>query len=136
MARDDRDIVVVERSGGSLTWLLLGAALGAGVALLFAPKSGKEMRRDLNRGIKGLRDLADETLGELGEGRGRERDLRAMTDSGGAYDDAAEPEAEGAAPARRSRTSMESARDELERRLSAARARRRQAVPDDEEPVA
>ncbi len=109
---DDRDVVYVEREGGgALKWLLLGAAVGAGLALLFAPKSGREIRRDLGKGIKGLRELADETLEEFG------RD---------AEPDRPKPE----------RPSLVGAREELERRLAAARARRRQPVPDDEEPVA
>ena len=64
MGRDERDVIVVERGGG-LTWLVVGAALGAGLALLFAPKTGKELRRELGKGIRGIRDLADETIDEL-----------------------------------------------------------------------
>ena len=37
MARDD--------SGISIGWFLVGAALGAAVALLYAPQSGKDTRR-------------------------------------------------------------------------------------------
>ena len=71
MARDDREVIVVEpEGGGGLKWLLLGAALGAGLALLFAPKSGKELRRDLGKSVRGFKDLASETLGELKDRRG------------------------------------------------------------------
>lgn len=127
---NDRDVVYVERAGGgAFKWLLFGAVVGAGLALLFAPKSGREMRRDLGKSIKGLRDLADETLEEFrGETDGEERDLRAPMEGGRDVE---------AAPRRRpERPSVVAARDELERRLAAARARRRQAVPEDEEPVA
>ncbi|MFN0180639.1 MAG: YtxH domain-containing protein [Gemmatimonadales bacterium] len=137
MGRDDREIVVVERDGGgALKWLVVGAALGAGLALLFAPKTGKELRRELGRGIKGIRDLADETLEELSHDPTTERELRNQADEGGA---SAGDEAEDEAPPRRpgARPRMVAAREELDRRLEAARARRRQAVPDDEEePVA
>ena len=37
MARED--------SGIGLAWFLVGAAVGAAVALLYAPQSGKDMRR-------------------------------------------------------------------------------------------
>lgn len=137
MSRDDREVVLIEREGGSgLKWLFFGAALGAGLALLFAPKSGKQLRRDLGRGIKGIRDLADETLEELRDELGPEEgDLRAMAAEGGASagDEPGTPEP---ARPRGARTSLVAAREELERRLEAARARRRAAVPDDEEPVA
>lgn len=141
MARDDREVIVVEQDsgGGSLKWLLVGATLGAGLALLFTPRTGKEMRRELGRGIRGLRELADDTLEELQQDGGDdEQHLRSMADEAGAYDDA-EPEPPARRP--RSRPSQVSAREELERRLAAARARRRQpdsvVEPDDEEePVA
>ncbi len=138
MSRDDREVVVVEREGGgALKWLVVGAALGAGLALLFTPKTGKELRREIGRGIKGIRDLADETLEELShDPTAHERELRDRADEGGA---SAGDEAGDEAPPRRpgARPSMVAAREELERRLEAARARRRQVVPDDdEEPVA
>lgn len=134
MARDEREVIVVEQGGGGLKWLLLGAAVGAGLALLFAPKSGRETRRGLARGLQNLRDMADETIDELrGEQGDEEKNLRSMVDGAGAYD---ESDAELEPAPRKDRPSGISARDELERRLAAARARRRQPVPDDEEPVA
>ncbi|NIK13475.1 YtxH domain-containing protein [Alkalibacillus almallahensis] len=39
---------------------LLGGIVGASVALLFAPKSGKEIREDLNTGAQQVRERADE----------------------------------------------------------------------------
>ena len=33
-----------EEEGGKFTWFMMGAALGAACALLYAPKSGKETR--------------------------------------------------------------------------------------------
>jgi Sec-independent protein translocase protein TatA len=150
---DDREVVVVDRGGGGLKWLVLGAALGAGLALLFAPKAGRELRRDLGKGLRGLRELADGTLEEFHRERGDEGNLRAMADSGSAYDEEREGDLETApggsagaggptspaptaSPVGRPRTSMVAAREELERRLAAARARRRHPVPEDEEPVA
>ena len=130
MGRDEREVIVVERGGG-LTWLVVGAALGAGLALLFAPKTGKELRRELGKGIRGIRDLADETIDELKIefGTQDEPELRAAAAGGVAPADA-EP------PARPSRPLVTGAREELERRLASARARRRGTEPEDEEPVA
>jgi gas vesicle protein len=39
---------------------VIGAAVGAGLALLFAPKSGKELRGDINQGTVQVRDRASE----------------------------------------------------------------------------
>lgn len=138
MGRNDREVIVVEQDGGGgLKWLLLGAAVGAGLALLFSPRSGKEIRRELGRGIRGLRDLADDTIEQLqgDAGDDEEGNLRSMADAA-AYDEDEEEPAEAPRPVR-NRPSQMSAREELERRLAAARARRRQPAPaDEEEPVA
>ncbi len=129
MGRDEREVIVVEREGGgSVKWLLLGAAVGAGLALLFAPKPGKEFRRDLGQRIKGLKDLADETLTELKMEIGAEDDEVPEAESGANGEDAE--------LVRRPANPKVAARQELERRLAAARARRRQPDPVDEEPVA
>ncbi len=37
------------QTGEKFLWLLAGVGLGAGIALMFAPKTGKEMRRYLAR---------------------------------------------------------------------------------------
>lgn len=57
--------VVVERSsGGGVGLFLLGLAVGAGIALLYAPQSGAETRADLRRGARRARrkarDFAEE----------------------------------------------------------------------------
>ncbi len=57
-----------------LTFLLIGAGIGATLALLFAPKSGRELRSDIadytkkgldaaNEGARGLGDRATEVYG-------------------------------------------------------------------------
>jgi gas vesicle protein len=54
-------------TGARLTYLLVGAGIGAVVALLFAPKSGHELRGDIadatRKGIDRTRDAASQ-LGE------------------------------------------------------------------------
>lgn len=50
---DEEPTVIVERRNGSSTGVFLaGLAIGAGLALLFAPSSGAEMRRNLRRSAR------------------------------------------------------------------------------------
>jgi gas vesicle protein len=49
--------VVIEERGGFGTFLL-GALVGAGVALLLAPRSGRETQAELARALGGLRESA------------------------------------------------------------------------------
>ena len=63
---DGRDIILLEDEGSSsIGWFLLGAALGAGAALLLAPASGEETRRRISRGARRLKDSAADALDEL-----------------------------------------------------------------------
>jgi gas vesicle protein len=55
--------------GTAITFLLIGAGAGAVAALLLAPKSGEQLRRDLRRRYEDAReaieDLADEAKGRV-----------------------------------------------------------------------
>ena len=45
---DDKPVIIIEKSsGGGLGGFLLGALVGAGAALLFAPQTGEETREVL-----------------------------------------------------------------------------------------
>src|SRR5688500_19711840 len=55
---EDEPYVVIEKSEGSTGSFLLGLALGAGMALLFAPRSGQKTRRELNRRANRVKDAA------------------------------------------------------------------------------
>ncbi len=60
-------------SGGSGMFLLgavAGALVGAGVALLMAPKPGTEIRQDLNAGWGSLRDAAARRYREMADRAG------------------------------------------------------------------
>ncbi|HEX6694195.1 MAG TPA: YtxH domain-containing protein [Longimicrobiales bacterium] len=58
--RDDAQYVLIERkSGGSFGAFVWGAALGAGIALLMAPRSGLQTRNELRAGVQRLRDRAE-----------------------------------------------------------------------------
>ena len=58
------------RVGTAITFLLIGLGAGAVVGMLLAPKTGKQMRRDLRRGYEHARDTFDdlkETAREFAE---------------------------------------------------------------------
>jgi gas vesicle protein len=134
MRRSERpEVVYVERGGdSSAKWLFWGALLGAGLALLYAPRSGEETRRLLQRRLWKLRAMTEEKLDELSQQfAGRPAPLDDLEDE---EEEDEEPPARAQPP----RTAS-GARQELERRLSDARTRRRAAGAADvdvEEPLA
>ena len=46
--------------GTAITFLLIGLGAGAVVGMLFAPKTGREMRKDLRRGYDNARETFDD----------------------------------------------------------------------------
>ncbi len=137
---EPRDIVLVERGDASAKWLFWGALLGAGLALLYAPRNGEETRRVLQRRLWKLRAMTEEKMDELVHRFGPGEDLPpssgeyAFDESMDEFDSSEPldelPEADDSEPP--------SAREELERRLADARARRRAvaASGEHEEPLA
>ncbi len=130
--RQRKEIVYVERGGDtSAKWLFWGALLGAGVALLYAPSSGEETRRNLQRKLWKLRAMTEERLDELTQQLGGAKDTL-----GGLMEDEEEDlEDDSEARGIYGRSPGASPREELERRLADARARRRSPA-DLEEPLA
>ncbi|HEY8853385.1 MAG TPA: YtxH domain-containing protein [Gemmatimonadaceae bacterium] len=63
----ERPYVIVERgdAGAGIGPLLLGLALGAGVALLFAPQSGEETRRAVARRARRAQEAAQDFVGDV-----------------------------------------------------------------------
>ena len=59
---DREPYIVVERGGGGFGAFVIGALLGAGAALLFAPKSGKETQEELREQVKKWKGVAEERL--------------------------------------------------------------------------
>jgi gas vesicle protein len=133
--RQRREVVYVERGGDtSAKWLFWGALLGAGLALMYAPTSGEDTRRNLQRKLWKLRAMTEEKLDELTQQLGGAKDsLGALLED---EDEDFEAEDEGRTSYGRGQSgSASSPREELERRLADARARRRPAA-DLEEPLA
>ena len=66
---DDEQVVIIERGGGGsgIGPFLLGAAIGAGLALLFAPQSGAETRADIKRKARKARDAAGRVANDVTE---------------------------------------------------------------------
>lgn len=64
---DDTPYIVVERRSGSFSSFLWGALLGAGAALLLAPRSGEETRRELRDGARRLREGAEGAMRQVQE---------------------------------------------------------------------
>jgi hypothetical protein len=130
--KQQREVVYVERGGdASAKWLFWGALLGAGLALMYAPSSGEETRRNLQRKLWKLRAMTEEKLDEISQQfAGGKESLEGMLEE-------EEDEVEGDDDARGfyGRSASPSPREELERRLADARARRRSPA-DLEEPLA
>src|ERR687894_2894245 len=80
--KQQREVVYVERGGDtSAKWLFWGALLGAGMALLYAPSSGEETRRNLQRKLWKFRAMTEEKLDEISQQFGGARDsLHGMLD--------------------------------------------------------
>jgi gas vesicle protein len=132
----EREVVYVERGGDvSAKWFLWGALAGAAVALFYAPATGEQTRRGLQRRLRKLRAMAEEKVDELTEQFGdRRRRVEDWLDDAGEVlevdddDDGEEEEDDAVAPV--------TPRAELEQRLARARSRRRGVADASEEPGA
>lgn len=60
-------VIEQERSGGGAMPFFWGALLGAGVALLLAPRSGKETQEELRRSFDRVRRAAEERMEDARE---------------------------------------------------------------------
>jgi hypothetical protein len=133
MRHKGREVVYVERADSSAKWLFWGAVLGAGLALMYAPRSGEETRRVLQRRLWKLRAMTEEKFDEIAQQFGGPKESLRDLDEEDLADEESFERRE--VPSVRGRPSGPSAREELERRLAEARARRR-VSGDLEEPLA
>jgi len=71
------DYQPAERSnlGVALTFLFIGLGVGTAVALLLAPKSGRQMRRTLRRRYEDARDVIDDWTDQGRDVIGKGRDV-------------------------------------------------------------
>jgi gas vesicle protein len=117
--QDDVPYIVIEReSGGGIGSFLIGAMVGAGLALLFAPKSGEETQEELREQARKLRLAAEERV------RTAQRQLEERLDDAregvtSRYDDVRDAVRAGREAAVSARTDLE---DKLERSKAAYRA--------------
>lgn len=122
---DDDPYVIIERRSGGVGSFLLGIAVGAGIALLFAPQSGEETRRQITRSARRVRRAATDAVGEV-----RERVQDTFETARQRVEEKID-EARGAIEAKRTqvqrameagRAAAQQAREDLERRLAETKA--------------
>jgi gas vesicle protein len=122
---DDEPYVVIERHEGSIGSFLAGLAIGAGIAVLFAPRSGRETRRRIrseaeraSQAAVGMaQDVTDSVVGTFNDARSR---VEERIDSAR---HAVEMKKQQVARAMEAgRAAAQQARDELERRLAETKA--------------
>lgn len=56
-----------DSGGGMLAGMIVGAMIGAALALLYTPKSGKAMRADLAQRLDEMRETVDQTTRSFAE---------------------------------------------------------------------
>ena len=123
---DDEQIIIVEESDSSgLSVFLLGAAIGAGLALIFAPQSGAETRKSIQRGARKASDATKRAGVKVGEKvtdalSQAKADLESRIDSARATLDLKKTQVSRAVDA--GREAAKAAREDLERRMSEQRA--------------
>lgn len=116
---DEVPYIVIERdSGGGVGAFVLGALVGAGLALLFAPKSGAETQEELKEHARKLRVVAEERVREAQQ-QLEERLEEARDGVQSRYEDVREAIDAGRAAATEARSELQ---DKLQRSKAAYRA--------------
>ncbi|WP_420448754.1 YtxH domain-containing protein [Candidatus Palauibacter sp.] len=72
--QDQEPYVIIERRASGAVAFICGALVGAGVALLLAPKSGRETQAELRAGARRLREGTGERLTDLRDTLGEQYD--------------------------------------------------------------
>ena len=133
--REDDRTIVIEKSGAGVVPFLVGLTVGAGVALLFAPQSGEQTRRDIVRSGRRARVRAREMAEDFRDkAEDTFHDARARVED--RLDTAREAVGRGKRKVTRAVSSGRAAashtRDDLERRLSAAKSAYKAGMASDE----
>lgn len=122
---DDEPYVVIEHQSSGIGSFLIGVAIGAGIALLVAPRSGLETRRDIKRRARRARRAAervatnvqDQVTGTFYDARRR---VEEQIDSARQAVELKKQQVQRAMDA--GRAAAHEARDELERRIAETKA--------------
>jgi gas vesicle protein len=130
MRRDeDYDVeepyVVIERRGTGAGTFLMGLAIGAGLALLYAPRSGEETRREIQRGARRVRaaargaaeDLQDSVVDHYEQAKRNVEDRLELARNSLEF-----RKRQAAEAIRAGREAAQQARDELEARIAETKA--------------
>jgi gas vesicle protein len=80
-----------EGSGAFLLGALAGALVGAGVALLLAPKSGAQVRSEISSGFNTARDAAARRYRDLADKAGQKLGYEGKTSTGDRYNGGTTP---------------------------------------------
>ena len=64
---DDEPYVIIERSEPGAGTFVTGLLIGAGIALLFAPRTGEETRRQLQQRARRMTDQAQDLVSDVRE---------------------------------------------------------------------
>ena len=122
---DDQPYVVIERHSESVAPFLIGLALGAGAALLLAPRSGEATRRDIRRRALRVRRAAENVATEVTDTvvdtfQDARRRVEDQIDSARHVIDIKRQQVQRAMEA--GRAAAQEARDELEQRIAESKA--------------
>ena len=115
---DDDQIIIVEESDSSgLSAFLLGAAIGAGLALVFAPQSGADTRQSIKRSARKAGDATRRAGEKVTDALAQARaDIETRLDSAKSSLDLKKTQVTRAVDA--GREAAKAAREDLERRMS------------------
>lgn len=123
----DMPYVVVQKRDGGFGAFLLGALVGAGAALLLAPRTGEETRGELRAGVTRLRERAEDTVRNLQD---------SVTDTIGTVRDEVTDRIEVAREAfDAGRSAARQTRADMERRVEEAKVRVRAGIDAARAPV-
>ena len=122
---DEDPYIILENRSSGVGPLLLGIALGTGIALLFAPQSGADTRRLIRRKAQDAKDavgdIVDEVASTVTDGIGKARD--SVSDKIDSARDAVELKKRQISRAvRAGRDAAHEAREDLEFRIAETKA--------------
>jgi len=135
--QDQQPYVIVERRASGIVAFVCGALVGAGVALLLAPKSGRETQADLREGARRLKEGTEGRLTDLretlGERYDRTRD-EVGTRVGAFRKNVADRQKQAGEAIKAGKDAARQARSDLEARVAESKEAYRAALADGEAP--